>query len=73
MWGRDAMVFVEDSMERSTISFQKNYGWVGADFTTKYNTYSYEGSVVDYMSGVDLSCNQLSGEVNSVTLLRFVH
>ncbi|XP_070013525.1 cuscuta receptor 1-like [Nicotiana sylvestris] len=57
------MVFVEDSMERSTISFQKNYGWVGADFTTKCNTYSYEGSVVDYMSGVDLSCNQLSGEI----------
>ncbi|XP_055828975.1 receptor-like protein 15 [Solanum dulcamara] len=62
-WGRDAMVYVEDSMERSTIHFQVNYAWVGADFTTKYNTYSNEGKVVDDMYGIDLSSNQLSGEI----------
>ncbi|KAF3623468.1 putative rhamnogalacturonate lyase-like [Capsicum annuum] len=28
-----------------------------------YNTYSYEGDIISYMSGVDLSCNQLSGEI----------
>ncbi|MCD7456969.1 hypothetical protein HAX54_033736 [Datura stramonium] len=62
-WGRDAMVYVEDSMVRSTIHFQVNYAWVGADFTTKHNTYSYEGRVLDYMAGIDLSYNQLSGEI----------
>ncbi|KAM3283249.1 hypothetical protein P3S67_026894 [Capsicum chacoense] len=34
-----------------------------AVFTTKYNTYSHEGGILSYMSGVDLSCNQLSGEI----------
>ncbi|XP_070031474.1 cuscuta receptor 1-like isoform X2 [Nicotiana tomentosiformis] len=62
-WGRDTMVYVEDSMERSTVSYQDNYAWVGAEFTTKYNTYSYEGSIVDYMFGIDLSYNQLSGDI----------
>ncbi|KAM3327882.1 hypothetical protein P3S68_033344 [Capsicum galapagoense] len=62
-WGRDAAVYVEDSMTRSTIHFQVNYAWVGADFTTKHNTYSYKGGVVDSMAGIDLSNNQLSGEI----------
>ncbi|XP_047257010.1 receptor-like protein 13 [Capsicum annuum] len=39
------------------------YASVGAEFTTKYNTYSYEGRMVDYMCGIDLSYNQLSGEI----------
>ncbi|PHT64701.1 hypothetical protein T459_29126 [Capsicum annuum] len=60
-WGRDAVVYVEDSMTRLTIHFQVNYAWVGAEFTTKHNTYSYEGRVVDSMAGIDFSNNQLSG------------
>ncbi|KAM3327884.1 hypothetical protein P3S68_033346 [Capsicum galapagoense] len=39
------------------------YAWVRAEFTTKYNTYSYDGGILSYMSGVDLSCNHLSGEI----------
>ncbi|KAM3283254.1 hypothetical protein P3S67_026899 [Capsicum chacoense] len=62
-WGRDAVEHVEDSMTRFTIHFQVNYAWVGADFTSKHNTYSYEGRVVDSMAGIDLSNNQLSGEI----------
>ncbi|CAN4126833.1 unnamed protein product [Withania somnifera] len=62
-WGRDAVVFVEDSMARSAIHFQVNYAWVGADFTTKHNTYSYEGRIVDSMAGIDLSYNQFSGKI----------
>ncbi|PHT27632.1 hypothetical protein CQW23_32762 [Capsicum baccatum] len=62
-WGRDAVVHVEDSMTRSTIDFQVNYAWVGEDFTTKHNTNSYEGRVADSMAGIDLSNNQLSGEI----------
>ncbi|XP_016499270.1 cuscuta receptor 1-like isoform X2 [Nicotiana tabacum] len=63
-FGGDTLINIESSIESSsTIFFLDNYAWVGAEFTTKYNTYSYEGSIVDYMSGIDLSCNQLSGEI----------
>ncbi|CAN4126834.1 unnamed protein product [Withania somnifera] len=41
---------------------------------TKHNTYSYEGSIVDYMSGIDLSCNQLSGQIpNELGNLTQIH
>ncbi|KAK4359972.1 hypothetical protein RND71_022201 [Anisodus tanguticus] len=63
-FGEDAVVDVEFSIVLSSpIFFLDNYVWVGAEFTTKYNTYSYEGSIVDHMSGIDLSYNQLSGEI----------
>ncbi|XP_058208335.1 cuscuta receptor 1-like [Rhododendron vialii] len=32
-------------------------------FTTKHGSYSYKGNILDYMSGVDLSCNLLTGEI----------
>ncbi|KAL7168125.1 hypothetical protein ACSBR2_038548 [Camellia fascicularis] len=32
-------------------------------FTTKYGFYSYKGKTLDCMSGVDLSCNHLTGEI----------
>ncbi|GAB4831102.1 RecA ATPase Rlp1, partial [Ancistrocladus abbreviatus] len=32
-------------------------------FTTKSTTYSYEGNMLGYMTGIDLSCNALSGEI----------
>ncbi|KAL2492445.1 receptor like protein 15 [Abeliophyllum distichum] len=34
-----------------------------AAFTTKRNLYSYKGSILDYMSGIDLSYNKLYGEI----------
>ncbi|GMH26551.1 hypothetical protein Nepgr_028394 [Nepenthes gracilis] len=33
------------------------------EFTTKSMAYSYEGKVLVYMSGIDLSCNKLTGEI----------
>uniref|UniRef100_A0A2N9HEN2 Uncharacterized protein n=1 Tax=Fagus sylvatica TaxID=28930 RepID=A0A2N9HEN2_FAGSY len=33
------------------------------EFTTKGRTYSYEGDILNYMSGIDLSCNRLTGEI----------
>ncbi|GMP73969.1 hypothetical protein CsSME_00031529 [Camellia sinensis var. sinensis] len=33
------------------------------EFTTKHGSYAYKGNILDYMSGVDLSCNQLTGEI----------
>ncbi|KAM3327885.1 receptor-like protein 15 [Capsicum galapagoense] len=64
MFGGDTMIDVESSIKSSSpIMFLNNYAWVGAEFMTKHNTYSYEGSIVDDMSGIDLSCNQLSTEL----------
>ncbi|KAL7238017.1 hypothetical protein ACSBR2_004170 [Camellia fascicularis] len=33
------------------------------EFTTKHGSYIYKGNILDYMSGVDLSCNHLTGEI----------
>ncbi|XP_059636208.1 cuscuta receptor 1-like [Cornus florida] len=33
------------------------------EFTTKSRLYAYSGDILDYMSGVDLSCNLLIGEI----------
>ena len=33
------------------------------EFTTKSRTYSYKGDILNYMSGIDLSCNRLVGEI----------
>ncbi|KAF5949296.1 hypothetical protein HYC85_011289 [Camellia sinensis] len=38
-----------------------NFGPV--DFTTKHVSYVYTGKILDYMTGVDLSCNHLTGEI----------
>ncbi|XP_059655901.1 cuscuta receptor 1-like isoform X5 [Cornus florida] len=35
------------------------------EFTTKSRLYAYCGNILDYMSGVDLSCNLLTGEIPS--------
>ncbi|KAL7225542.1 hypothetical protein ACSBR1_020833 [Camellia fascicularis] len=32
-------------------------------FTTKHGSYAYKGKILDYMTGVDLSCNHLTGEI----------
>ncbi|CAL5345307.1 unnamed protein product [Camellia sinensis] len=33
------------------------------EFTTKHGSYAYKGNILDYMSGVDFSCNHLTGEI----------
>ncbi|XP_057483803.1 cuscuta receptor 1-like isoform X2 [Actinidia eriantha] len=43
------------------ISFEK----VEVTFTTKRHVHSYEDSILRLMSGIDLSCNQLTGEIPS--------
>ncbi|KAF3623471.1 hypothetical protein FXO38_30740 [Capsicum annuum] len=60
-FGGDALINLEHSMESSNAL--DIYAWVRAEFTTKYNTYSYDGGILSYMSGVDLSCNHLSDEI----------
>uniref|UniRef100_A0A7N2LAU8 Leucine-rich repeat-containing N-terminal plant-type domain-containing protein n=2 Tax=Quercus lobata TaxID=97700 RepID=A0A7N2LAU8_QUELO len=34
-----------------------------AEFTTKTITYSYKGNILEYMFGIDLSCNNLAGKI----------
>ncbi|XXG52073.1 hypothetical protein AAC387_Pa03g0483 [Persea americana] len=34
-----------------------------AEFMTKSIKYSYKGDILNYMSGIDLSCNHLTGEI----------
>ncbi|KAF5442066.1 hypothetical protein F2P56_037237 [Juglans regia] len=33
------------------------------EFSTKNNSLSYKGDILNYMSGIDLSCNKLEGEI----------
>ncbi|KAH1108472.1 hypothetical protein J1N35_012240 [Gossypium stocksii] len=33
------------------------------DYTTKKASYTYKGKILEYMSGIDLSCNRLTGEI----------
>ncbi|MBA0780796.1 hypothetical protein Gotri_004854 [Gossypium trilobum] len=33
------------------------------DYTTKRESYIYKGNILTYMSGIDLSCNRLTGEI----------
>ncbi|KAK6263572.1 hypothetical protein SCA6_019006 [Theobroma cacao] len=35
--------------------------WI--EFTTKRVSYRYGGDILDYMSGIDLSCNKLTGQI----------
>ncbi|XP_022722208.1 receptor-like protein 12 [Durio zibethinus] len=35
--------------------------WI--EFTTKSASYSYGGEILEYMSGIDLSCNRLTGQI----------
>ncbi|CAA3014515.1 LRR receptor-like serine threonine- kinase GSO1 [Olea europaea subsp. europaea] len=51
------------------VSFQKTEDFKLTDvpitvtFVTKGNSYSYKGSILSYMSGIDLSSNKLHGEI----------
>ncbi|XP_052483907.1 receptor-like protein 13 isoform X10 [Gossypium raimondii] len=33
------------------------------EFTTKSGSFSYGGDILEYMSGIDLSCNELTGQI----------
>ncbi|KAL1085464.1 hypothetical protein V6Z11_D08G052300 [Gossypium hirsutum] len=33
------------------------------DYTTKGASYTYKGNILEYMSGIDFSCNRLTGEI----------
>nr|GMC73669.1 LRR receptor-like serine/threonine-protein kinase ERL1 [Ipomoea batatas] len=45
------------------IDLPENVAHPVVEFTTKGNSYEYEGSILKYMSGIDLSANRLSGEI----------
>ncbi|KAE8702997.1 hypothetical protein F3Y22_tig00110478pilonHSYRG00193 [Hibiscus syriacus] len=43
--------------------FPYSYTEERIDFQTKSGFYSYEGNILKYMSGIDLSCNKLTGHI----------
>ncbi|KAL5769752.1 hypothetical protein ACOSP7_013906 [Xanthoceras sorbifolium] len=45
--------------------FEASYGKLEVDFVTKNRAVSYKGSILQYMTGIDLSSNELTGEVPS--------
>ncbi|KAL5769570.1 hypothetical protein ACOSP7_013724 [Xanthoceras sorbifolium] len=45
--------------------FEVPYGKLEVDFVTKNRAESYKGSILQYMTGIDLSSNELTGEVPS--------
>ncbi|XVF65217.1 hypothetical protein PTKIN_Ptkin09bG0229600 [Pterospermum kingtungense] len=53
------MASVEDIFHRYPDTSMEE--WV--EFTTKSGSYSYGGNILKYMSGIDLSCNNLTGQI----------
>ncbi|TYI13344.1 hypothetical protein ES332_A08G052500v1 [Gossypium tomentosum] len=47
----DVYPFIENQMEEKV------------DYTTKRASYTYKGNILELMSGIDLSCNRLTGEI----------
>ncbi|KAL5769753.1 hypothetical protein ACOSP7_013907 [Xanthoceras sorbifolium] len=45
--------------------FEGSYGKLEVDFVAKNRAESYKGSILHYMTGIDLSSNELTGEVPS--------
>ncbi|XVF88740.1 hypothetical protein PTKIN_Ptkin19aG0075800 [Pterospermum kingtungense] len=48
-----------DSGENSPTSFVEEQ----VQFTTKKGLYKYSGNILEYMSGIDFSCNRLTGQI----------
>ncbi|KAL5767156.1 hypothetical protein ACOSQ2_013939 [Xanthoceras sorbifolium] len=52
------ILYFEESM-----SFEASYGKLEVDFVTKNRAESYKGSILLYMTGIDLSSNELTGSI----------
>ncbi|KAL2471225.1 receptor like protein 15 [Abeliophyllum distichum] len=57
---RASRVSLQEMSSLRSIDFE-----ITAAFTTKRNLYYYKGSILDHMSGIDLSSNKLYGEIPS--------
>ncbi|XP_022850728.1 LRR receptor-like serine/threonine-protein kinase GSO2, partial [Olea europaea var. sylvestris] len=67
-------------MEMISVSFYKKLYFPSTNvpietvFSTKRNSYSYKGGILDHMSGIDLSSNKLHGEIpEELGMLREIH
>ncbi|XVF88264.1 hypothetical protein PTKIN_Ptkin19aG0035900 [Pterospermum kingtungense] len=43
--------------------YSSSYAKEQVEFMTKKGLYMYSGNILDYMSGIDLSCNRLTGQI----------
>ena len=70
----------EDEGWNAAFSFGASLTEIEIDFVTKANLLSYKHDILNYMSGLDLSCNNLTGEIpeilgklSSIRALNFSH
>ncbi|XP_021298481.1 probable LRR receptor-like serine/threonine-protein kinase At4g36180 [Herrania umbratica] len=54
-------VNMDQSVGSHSVFSSKVKEWI--EFTTKRGSYRYGSDILDYMSGIDLSCNKLTGEI----------
>ncbi|XP_019188837.1 PREDICTED: receptor-like protein 12 isoform X2 [Ipomoea nil] len=57
------ILFYSSDINDFTIDISPSSAPPEVEFTTKGNSYYYEGSILTYMSGIDLSANRLIGEI----------
>ncbi|XP_016676313.1 receptor-like protein 15 [Gossypium hirsutum] len=55
-------VYYNGELPSSQFYFLK-YGAEYIEFPTKYRLYTYQGKILDLLSAIDLSCNQLTGTI----------
>ncbi|XP_022722224.1 receptor-like protein 12 [Durio zibethinus] len=51
------------SISINSLGYPKSYMVEEIEFTTKSMSYTYGGDILEYMSGIDLSCNKLTGQI----------
>lgn len=59
---KDDNFFLAQSINHSHVNGGRKHE-DSLQFTTKNNPYSFRGRILNYISGIDLSCNKFSGEI----------
>ncbi|GLT28977.1 hypothetical protein SLA2020_038730 [Shorea laevis] len=57
----DTSIEMESKLVQDVSTQLDGYMQDGIELVTKWWSYTYEGNILGYMSGIDLSCNQLTG------------
>ncbi|KAK8602086.1 hypothetical protein V6N12_051904 [Hibiscus sabdariffa] len=64
-WSLPGIRVLEDAEHADSTIHWYPYSYVEEQvaFTTKKGLHTYSGNILDYMSGIDLSCNRLTGQI----------
>ncbi|KAG6729800.1 hypothetical protein I3842_01G050300 [Carya illinoinensis] len=80
----DRVPYMYKGLLEKSVEIYRSFGYLDAEvkieFVTKYMSLSYKGSVLVHMSGLDLSCNNLTGgiplelgQISSIIALNLSH